>query len=268
MSSAPEQNQPKVALITGASSGIGKAIAMALYEAGYNIAVTGRHLHRLEDAYKDCDKKRVLILNADAKDPGSYAHVVGMTTVIFKRLDLLVNNVGGGTLGQKIESTTLAEFNEQIQFNLTSVFFTSQAAIKHLKETDGTIINFSSILASRPVAGLGPYSAAKAGVEMLTKTMAMELAPTIRVMCISPATIETNFHQAAGMSPEAAAAYYEASKQTHPLGRVGKPEDISNLVLFLADPAKSGFMTGSVIHVDGGRLLTSATAQSLSTAKN
>jgi ribitol 2-dehydrogenase len=115
MSATPDQqNQPKVALITGASSGIGKAIAMALYEAGYNIAVTGRHLHRLEDAYKDYDKKRTLLLTADAKDPGSYAHVVGMTTVVFKRLDLLVNNVGGGTLGQKTESTSLAEFNEQI----------------------------------------------------------------------------------------------------------------------------------------------------------
>ena len=266
MSTTQPNDQRKVALITGASSGIGKAIAMALYEAGYDIAVTGRHIHRLEAAYKDCDKKRILLLTADAKNPGSYANIVGMTTVIFKRLDVLVNNVGGGTLGQKIESSTPAEFNEQIQFNLSSVFFTSQEAIKHLKETGGTIINFSSILASRPVAGLGPYSAAKAGVEMLTKTMALELAPTVRVMCISPATIETNFHESAGMSPEAAAAYYEASKQTHPLGRVGKPDDISQLVVFLADPTKSGFMTGSVIHVDGGRLLTSATAQNL--AKN
>jgi hypothetical protein len=79
-------------------------------------------------------------------------------------------------------------------------------------------------------------------------------------MCIAPATIQTHFHEAAGMSADAAAAYYEASKQTHPLGRVGQPEDISQLVVFLADSSKAGFMTGSTINVDGGRLLTSATA--------
>ena len=254
-------NNGKVALITGASSGIGLAIAKALYAAGYNIAVTGRDEVRLVQAYKDCDAPRILYIQADATSQTSYANVVGRTIVHFKRLDVLVNNVGGGVLGKTLAATTLEDFNLAIQFNLTSVFFTSQAAIPHLAETKGAIINFSSILASRPVAGLGPYSAAKAAVEMLTKTMAVELAPQgVRVMCISPATIQTHFHEAAGMTPEAAAKYYEASKQTHPLGRVGQPEDISELVVFLADSTKAGFMTGSVIHVDGGRLLTSATA--------
>jgi NAD(P)-dependent dehydrogenase (short-subunit alcohol dehydrogenase family) len=254
-------NNGKVALITGASSGIGLAIAKALYAAGYNIVVTGRDEARLQQAYSDCEAPRILYIQADATDQTSYANVVGRTIVHFKRLDVLVNNVGGGVLGKTLAATTLNDFNSAIQFNLTSVFFTSQAAVPYLTETKGTIINFSSILASRPVAGLGPYSAAKAAVEMLTKTMAIELASHgVRVMCISPATIQTHFHESAGMSPQAAAAYYEASKQTHPVGRIGQPEDISELVVFLADSTKAGFMTGSVIHVDGGRLLTSATA--------
>lgn len=254
-------NNGKVALITGASSGIGEAIAKALYTEGYNIAVTGRNESRLRQAYQSCDAPRILYIQADATDTTSYGNVVGRTIVHFKRLDVLVNNVGGGSLGKTLAATTLEDFNAAIQFNLTSVFFTSQAAVPHLTATKGTIINFSSILASRPVAGLGPYSAAKAAVEMLTKTMAVELAPEgVRVMCVSPATIQTHFHEAAGMSSTAATAYYEASKQTHPIGRVGQPEDISQLVVFLADSTKAGFMTGSVIHVDGGRLLTSATA--------
>jgi len=258
-------NNGKVALITGASSGIGLAIAKALYATGYNIAVTGRDEARLQLAYKECESTRILCIQGDATDSTSYANVVGRTVVHFKRLDVLVNNVGGGTLGKTLLATKPEDFDRDIQLNLSSVFFTSQAAAPYLIETKGTIINFSSILASRPVAGLGPYSAAKAGVEMLTKTMAIELAPQgVRVMCISPATIQTHFHESAGMSTAAAVAYYEASRHTHPVGRIGQPEDISELVVFLADSTKSGFMTGSVIHVDGGRLLTSATAQSLS----
>jgi 3-oxoacyl-[acyl-carrier protein] reductase len=151
-----------------------------------------------------------------------------------------------------------------MNLNATSVFFTSQAAMPYLIETRGTIINFSSILASRPVAGLAAYSASKAAVEMLTKSLALELAPKrIRVLCVSPATIRTKFHTSAGMSEETAAKYYEASASTHPIGRVGVPEDVSELVAFLADSSKAGFMTGSVIDVDGGRLLTSAVAASL-----
>jgi NAD(P)-dependent dehydrogenase (short-subunit alcohol dehydrogenase family) len=151
-----------------------------------------------------------------------------------------------------------------MNLNATSAFFTSQAALPYLIETRGTIINFSSILASRPVAGLAAYSASKAAVEMLTKSLALELAPKkIRVLCVSPATIQTNFHTSAGMSQETAAKYYEASVSTHPIGRVGVPEDISELVAFLADSKKAGFMTGCVIDVDGGRLLTSAVAANL-----
>jgi 3-oxoacyl-[acyl-carrier protein] reductase len=137
----------------------------------------------------------------------------------------------------------------------------SQYAIPFLIETRGCIINFSSILAHRPMAGLGPYCAAKAAVEMLTQTAALELAKhKVRVLCIAPATIQTEFHVNAGMSLEQAEQYYASSVQTHPIGRVGVPSDISDLVLFLADSSKSGFMTGTTIHVDGGRMLTSSSA--------
>lgn len=254
----------KVALVTGASGGIGKSIALRLLDEGYSVAVTGRNLATLKTAYESVDPSRVLLLEANATEFESYSRIVQATVETFGGLDLLVNNVGGGTLKQTIESTTLQEWNDSMNLNSTSVFFTIQSAVPYLKESKGTVINFSSILASRPISGLGPYSASKASVEMITKTVALELAPHgIRVLCISPATIQTGFHTSAGMSKEAAEVYYEASKSTHPIGRVGCVEDVSELVLFLADSKKSGFMTGSVIHLDGGRMLTSAVASQL-----
>ena len=254
----------KVALVTGASSGIGKAIADRLLEAGYSVAVSGRSIAKLREAYANVAPARVHFIEADASVTDSYTKVVSETVNAFGRLDALVNNVGGGTLGRTLAATTVDAFYSAFQLNTASVFFTTQAALPYLKEARGVVVNFSSILASRPVAGLGPYSAAKAAVEMLTKTAALELAPFgVRVMCVSPATIQTGFHTAAGMSEAAAAAYYDSSKTTHPLGRIGQPDDISGLVAFLLDENQAGFMTGSVIHVDGGRLLTSATATGL-----
>lgn len=250
----------KVALITGGSGGIGKAIALKFLDQGYSVSVTGRSLSKLESAFTDVSGS-ILLIEANAEDFDSYKMIVDKTVQRFGQIDCLINNVGGGILGKTIEATTKDDWNSAFNLNTTSVFFTIQAALPYLILSKGSVVNFSSILASRPVNGLGPYSAAKAAVEMITKSVAMELAPKgIRVMCISPATIKTNFHTSAGMSEESANIYYNASCQTHPIGRVGVPEDISELVLFLTDSSKSGFMTGSVIHVDGGRMLTSAVA--------
>ena len=152
--------EKKVALITGASSGIGEAIAKALYHEGYSIAVTGRDEGRLRLAYLSYDETRVLCIQADATDATSYAKIVEHTIARFEHLDVLVNNVGGGVFGKTLQATTTDDFYSAIQLNLASVFFTSQAAAPYLIKTKGSIINFSSILASRPVAGLGPYSAA------------------------------------------------------------------------------------------------------------
>ena len=250
----------KVALVTGGSSGIGKEIVLSLLKDGYCVAVTGRSMDRLIDAYRNEDIQYLHFIESDCMDIDKYQDVIYSIAERFDYIDLLVNNVGGGKLGETIEKTTIEQWNEMMTLNLTSSYFMSQAALKCMK-VGGAIINFSSILASRPVNGLGPYSIAKAGVEMMTKSLALELAPrNIRVICIAPATIQTSFHTSAGMSQESADKYYEASNKTHPIGRIGQPSDISELVVFLGDSTKSGFITGSVISVDGGRLLTSSTA--------
>ena len=251
----------KVALVTGGSSGIGKEIVLSLLKDGYNVAVTGRSMDRLLNAFKDQDIHYLHFIEADCMDINKYQDIIYSIVERFGYLNLLVNNVGGGKFGETIEKTTLEQWNEMITLNLTSSYFMSKASIKCMVD-GGVIINFSSILASRPVNGLGPYCIAKAGVEMMTKSLALELAPkNIRVLCIAPATIETNFHTNAGMSHDGAEKYYKNAASTHPIGRIGQPSDISELVIFLANNSKSGFMTGSVISVDGGRLLTSSAAR-------
>lgn len=117
--------------------------------------------------------------------------------------------------------------------------------------------------AARPIPGLGAYCIAKAGVEMLTKQTALEFAGRIRCNCVAPATIATEFHARAGMGEAQAQAYYEASASTHPVGRVGRPADVAAMIVFLADAATSGFITGSVMLVDGGRLLSMPTGGQL-----
>jgi NAD(P)-dependent dehydrogenase (short-subunit alcohol dehydrogenase family) len=256
----------KVALVTGATGGIGAAIAKRLLKDGYSVAITGRRQSALDDMTKECNTEMLLPILADAIDISSYPSILEQIFNHWGRLDVLINSVGGGTLGQTLGSVTPESWDSIFTLNTKSAFFMSQAALPALLASKGVILNFSSVLASRPVSGLGPYSAAKAAVDMLTQSMALELAPKgVRVVCIAPATIETNFHQAAGMSPAAADAYYKASASTHPIGRIGTPTDVAELAAFLIDSEKAGFLTGTTIQLDGGRLLTSATAAQLGT---
>jgi NAD(P)-dependent dehydrogenase (short-subunit alcohol dehydrogenase family) len=248
----------KVALVTGGSGGIGKQIVLDLIKNNYNVAVTGRSMDKLIESYKGISNEHLHFIETDVMQINKYNEVIYSVVEQLGPIDLLVNNVGGGKFGETIEKTTLEQWNDMMTLNLSSAYFMIQSALKCLAP-NACIINFSSILASRPVNGLAPYSIAKAGIEMMTKSLALELAPmNIRVLCISPATIQTNFHTGAGMSQETADKYYQNSVSTHPIGRIGQPSDISELVVFLADNTKAGFMTGSIISVDGGRALTSS----------
>lgn len=249
----------KVALVTAGSGGIGKAIVYKLLEGNYNVAVTGRSYTKLEDTFNNVPSNRILFVETDLSSLPSMATALEQTIEKFGQLNLLVNNAGGATLYQPCEFGTEESFDNSFNLNVKTTYFMSQYAIPYLIETKGCIINLSSVLASRPAQGLGAYCASKAAVEMLTKTTALELAPKgVRVLCVAPTATETEFHVNAGMSQEEATAYYKACASTHPLGRAGLPNDSAEVVVFLAEHAS--FMTGSVVHVDGGRLLTSASA--------
>ena len=249
----------KVALITAGSGGIGKAVVDLFLNNNYYVSITGRSLDKLKTVFSNYDQSKLLYTQCDITNPISCQYIIEQTIERFGQLDVLVNTAGGATFRQTFENTSADNFQETFDLNVKSVYFMIQHALPYLIETRGSIINFSSVLGSRPVVGLGPYCASKAAVEMLTKSAALEFAPhKVRVNCVAPTAIKTNFHVNAGMTEAQAELYYQSCSKTHPLGRVGTADDVAEIVLFLAEHKKSGYMTGNVIHVDGGRLLTSS----------
>lgn len=259
---------PRVALVTGASSGLGLAIAQRLLADGWRVAVTGRSAERLLAAFADVAKDRLVVIESDLSTLEGVDATIAATIAAFDgRLNLLVNNAGSGMLGQFMGAagTTAESFDAVMALNVRAPYLLINGLVKALVAAPrGVVINLSSIAASRPLAGLASYCLSKAAIESLTQTAALELAPRgVRVVAIAPATFATSFHTAAGMTPDVAARYYEGSAATHPLGRVGRPEEVAEAVAYLCDNERAGFITGSVLSLDGGRLLTLPMASGL-----
>lgn len=249
----------KVALITGASSGIGKAAALLFAEEGAHIAALGRKHEALQETIASVEKVggQGLIVIADVKDNAECERAIDATVGKFGKLDILVNAagiIGSGSLAD----TSLAAWREMMHINLDSIFMLMQLALPHLEKTEGSIVNVSSVTGLRAFPNVVAYCVSKAGVDQLTRCAALELAPKkVRVNAVNPGVVVTNLHRRGGMDDEKYMTFLEHSKTTHPLGRVGKPEEIAEAILYLAS-AKSGWVTGVTLSVDGGRQLTCA----------
>lgn len=247
MNKTPFDLSGKVAIVTGASAGLGKSMALGLARAGADVAVCARTVEKIEAAAAEIRTTgaRALAVATDVRDAGQIDHMLEKTLEAFGKVDILVNNAGG-----HFEKTPL-ELSERgwdavIKENLTSVFLFSQAVAKIMRnQKRGSIINNSS------VAGLGSYSinasygAAKAGIISLTKTLAKELAPyNVRVNVIAPGLMAT----------ETVKPFYNSRSEMLskvPMGRYGEPEEMVGPAVFLASDASS-YVTGSTIVVDGG----------------
>ena len=183
--------------------------------------------------------------------------IVTAAITAFDRLDVLVNAAGviaSGTL----EQTTDAIWDQMIAINLTAPFKLMRAAMPHLKARKGAVVNVSSVNGLRSFAGVLAYNVSKAGVDHLTRCAAIEAAPIgVRINAVNPGVTVTNLHRRSGMDETKYAAFLERSKETHPLGRPGNPEEIADLIVFLASE-RAGWMTGETIPIDGGRHLTCA----------
>jgi pteridine reductase len=234
-------------LITGAAKRIGAAIAEQLHAHGANIAVhyrgSAEAAEQLADRLNSERADSALTAQADLLNSGELAELVDEITAQTSRLDLLLNNASS------FYPTPLAEVSEQhwddlLGTNLKAPLFLAQAAAPHLRKTQGSIINIVDIHAHRPLKNHPVYGAAKAGLAMLTRSLARDLAPEIRVNGVSPGAI---LWPEDGM-PETVAQ--SIIKQV-PLGRTGEPDDIARTVLFLAKDAP--YITGQIIAVDGGR---------------
>jgi len=246
-----------VALVTGGSSGIGRATALALAREGAAVAITGRRGDALEPVLADLRRggAKAIAIAGDARDEGHANDAVARTVAELGSLSILVNNAGVIGSGP-VETTTTQEWDRILDTDLKAPFLFCRAAIPALKAAKGaSIVNVCSVAGVRPYANLAPYCAAKAGLDVLTECLALELAPAgVRVNSINPGVIVTNLHTASRAVPDYA-AFLERSKSTHPLGFVGAPEDAAELIVFLAGP-KARWITGAHHALDGGRALT------------
>jgi len=249
----------KVALVTGATSGIGQACALAFAKAGAKVACVGRKetaLHDVAERIRGFDSE-ALPLQADLASSAEAERVVNETVKAFGGIDVLVNAAGHISSGT-IETTSLEAWDDMMNINVRAAFQLMQAALPSLIERRGNIVNVSSVTGLRAFPGVLAYCVSKAALDQLTRCASLELAPKgVRVNAVNPGVVVTEIHKRGGMSAEAYGAFLEHSKQTHPLGRTGKPEEIAALVLFLASDEAS-WITGATYSIDGGRAQTCA----------
>ncbi len=246
----------KVALITGGSRGIGRATALGFAEAGASIAIASRKLPDLENVASEIRDlgREVLPVAAHVGRMEDISNLVSRVTDEFGRIDILVNNAGTSpALACSLEVDERL-WDSIMNLNLKGLFFLSQAAAKVMKEHGGgTIINIASVDGFRPEADIGIYAVSKAGVIMVTKVMALELARYhIRVNALAPGNVHTRLGDSRFLAmPE----YEQEMIKRTPLGRIADPDDMVGAMIYLASDASS-FMTGECIVVGGGILLT------------
>ena len=243
------QFKDKRVIVTGGSSGIGKAIALEFADKGAKVLITGRREALLEEVSIQHDNISALV--ADAVEPESAELIIAKAIELWGRLDVLVNNAGAGA-PCPLEHISAQQVTNTFAVNVVGSSLLAAVSIPHLKESKGTIINVSSAIGHKPSAGLSHYGASKAALDYLTRSWSLELAPDIRVNSIAPGPTESGaLTGMMGLSEEQAEAVKEQEKSMIPLNRRGIPEDISRWVLWLADPS-TDWVTGQVIGVDGG----------------
>ena len=253
----------KAALVTGASSGIGRATALLLSRHGAAVALVARSGAELDAVVGElrASGRKALGLQVDVTREEQCRRAVEKAASEFGGLDVLVNAAGVIATGT-IENTTFDSWRAMMDINLDAIFRMMQLALPHLEKRRGNIVNVSSVNGIRAFPGVLAYCVSKAGVDQLTRCAAMELAPKgIRVNAVNPGVTVTNLHRRGGMDSERYAAFLEHSKTTHPLGRaldrVGTPEEVAELIAFLASD-KAGWITGASHAIDGGRHQTCA----------
>lgn len=247
----------KVALITGASSGIGEATSLRLAYQGSSLSLTGRRKEVLHIVAGRCHEKgipreQILVTVGDICKEDDVADIVEKTLKHFGRIDILVNSAGILKSGTT-ENTPLTVYDEIMRVNLRSVFHMMQLAIPHLKKTKGTIVNVSSVTGLRAFPNVVAYNMSKAGLDQLTRTAALELAADgVRVNAVNPGVIVTEVHKRSGMTDAEYAEFLEHCKTTHAMGRAGTADEVACAIGFLASNDAS-FITGQTLAIDGGR---------------
>ncbi|MFN2495389.1 MAG: SDR family oxidoreductase [Pseudonocardiaceae bacterium] len=246
----------RAALVTGASRGIGHAIAAALLAHGATVAITARKPDELRAAADELagsvegGPERVLALPGNAGDPAARAQAVDCTVERFGSLDVLVNNVGISPVYGPLVEADLDAVRKIFDVNVVAALgFVQQAHRAWLGEHGGAVVNVASVAGLRSTGTIGVYGMSKAALIRLTEELAWELGPSIRVNAVAPAVVKTKFATALYAQRE------EQVAEAYPMRRLGVPEDVAHLVAFLVSDAAS-WITGETIRVDGGLLAT------------
>ena len=249
----------RVAIVTGASSGIGRAAAQLLAERGATVALVARDTERLAALEAEITKSggKAFALPSDVTDAGARARLIDAVAQRSERLDVLVNAAGVIASG-RIDDTKLEAWRAMFDLNVEAVFHLIQLAVPLLSAQRGAVVNVSSVCGVRAFPGVLSYATSKAALDQLTACAALELAGAgVRVNAINPGVVVSELHRRSGYDDARYAGFLEHSKTTHPLGRVGQPGEIAELIAFLASP-RAGWITGVSIPIDGGRHLTCA----------
>jgi NAD(P)-dependent dehydrogenase (short-subunit alcohol dehydrogenase family) len=235
----------RVAIVTGGTRGVGRGIGARLLAAGAEVVVCGRHE---PEALPEADGRRALFVAADVREAADVDRVASVATERFGRIDVLVNNAGGAPAAES--ATVSPRFNESIvRLNLLAPLLFAQRANRVMQEQaeGGVIVNVASVSAERPSPGAAAYGAAKAGLLSLTRTLAVEWAPRVRVVAVTVGMVRTEQSELHYGDAEGVAAV----GATVPLGRLAEPEDIGDVCVFLASPL-ARYVSGASLLVHGG----------------
>lgn len=242
----------KVAVVTGAGRGIGQGIALAYAECGANVVCSARSQGEIDVTAERVRAlgRRALAVPCDVNERPQLENLVAETMREFGRVDVLVNNAGGWPPKPALQ-TSEKYFEQAMRFNVTSAFLLSRFVIPHMLERDGgSIVNVSSAAGRLPMSGFVAYGTAKAALSFMTKELALELAPRVRVNAIAVGSVETS-----ALAPFLDDELRGKMEALTPMRRIGSVEDIALAALYLASPASS-YVTGKVMEVDGGLVTT------------
>jgi 3-oxoacyl-[acyl-carrier protein] reductase len=240
----------RTAIVTGASRGIGLAIAQRLVDAGARVVLTARKQDALDEAVATLGgEQHAVAVAGSADDPAHQEETVARAVEAFGGLDILVNNAGINPAYGPLMELDLDAARKILDVNVTAALAWTRAAhAASLREHGGAVVNVASVAGLRPAPGIGFYGVSKAALIHLTEELAVELGPRIRVNAVAPAVVKTQFARALYEGRE------EQVAQAYPLKRLGLPDDIGSVVAFLASD-DAAWMTGQTLTVDGGLLL-------------